>query len=410
MSYLPVFLFVTICLDIMYSLENGLARTPPMGWMSWGYYKCGVDCKKNPDTCLNEQLIISVADAFYEEGYLEAGYEYIIIDDCWSERRRDDKGRLVADAKRFPSGMKYIADYIHSKGLKFGMYTTVGEVTCMHYPGSRNHFEVDAKTFAEWDLDYLKVDGCFVEEQFLNKAYIKLGQYLNITGRPMVYSCSWPYYIQYIHKKTPDYEQIYRHCNLWRNYHDVSSHWPAIKMIVNHYKNNYDTFHKFHGPGHWHDPDMLVFGTNSLTEGQSRIQLSVYAMLSAPLLISCDMTQITSLEKRLLQNLDLISIGQDALGLMARPYTLDEHLTLWVKPRLPMKGDSYMSFSFALVNMGDMDNFISFTPLDYGLDSIDGYTVMDVLNSVFVRNVTMHQKITNTVPAEDVILYTLFPL
>ncbi|GBP32619.1 Alpha-galactosidase A [Eumeta japonica] len=150
-------------------LNNGLALTPPMGWMSWGYYMCIVDCDKHRDNCLNEKLILSVVDEFYTKGYQEAGYEYIIIDDCWSEKERSNLGTLVPDHKRFPRGMKYIADYIHSKGLKFGLYTSAGQKTCMGYPGSRNHLELDAKTFASWDVDYVKFDGCFVDEAYLNR-------------------------------------------------------------------------------------------------------------------------------------------------------------------------------------------------------------------------------------------------
>uniref|UniRef100_A0A2H1VWQ0 Alpha-galactosidase n=1 Tax=Spodoptera frugiperda TaxID=7108 RepID=A0A2H1VWQ0_SPOFR len=250
-------LFLIFSLDKVDLLENGLARTPPMGWMSWGYYMCGVKCEDAEDKCLNEQLILSVADSFYKDGYQEAGFEYIIIDDCWSEKQRDKNGRLVADRKRFPRGMKYIADYIHARGLKFGMYTNVANITCMRYPGSLSHMELDAKTFAEWGVDYLKVDGCFVSEAILNGAYIQLGKYLKQTGRPMVYSCSWPYYIEFIHQKNPDYEEVARYCNMWRNYHDVQTSWDAIANIVRHYRNHYHELAPFHGPGHWNDPDML---------------------------------------------------------------------------------------------------------------------------------------------------------
>ncbi|XP_045506896.1 alpha-N-acetylgalactosaminidase-like isoform X2 [Colias croceus] len=335
-----ILLFGEVCL-----LDNGLARKPPMGWMSWGYYMCSVDCEKNPRKCLNEQLILSIADTFYNEGYQEAGFEYIIIDDCWSEKTRDAQGRLVPDRKRFPRGMKYIADYIHSRGLKFGMYTNVAEVTCMHYPGSKGHFGVDAKMFAEWSVDYIKVDGCFVGEEFLNTAYIKFGEHLNATGRPMVYSCSWPYYIEFIHYNTPDYKTISRHCNMWRNYHDVVTSWNAIKPIINHYKSRYYELSPFHKPGQWNDMDML-----------------------------------------------------------------ENSITLWVKPHLPRKGDKYHSVSFALVNLNTKGSSVSFTPGNYGLNSTDGYTVMDIFTRKYVRNVTLQDTISVTVPPEDVILYTLFPL
>ncbi|XP_061384815.1 alpha-N-acetylgalactosaminidase-like isoform X2 [Danaus plexippus] len=254
--FLCLFLFIVYLCGVNL-LNNGLAQKPPMGWMSWGYYMCGVDCKRNPHKCLNEELILSVVDSFYDEGYQEAGYEYIIIDDCWSERIRDKNGRLVPDRTRFPRGMKFIADYIHARGLKFGLYTNVADTTCMGYPGSRDHFAIDAKQFAQWEIDYLKVDGCFVSEEYLNIAYIKLGAHLNATGRPILYSCSWPYYIEFIHHKTPDYKSVAEYCNMWRNYHDVATSWEAVKAIITHYQGVYNDINGYHGPGHWNDPDML---------------------------------------------------------------------------------------------------------------------------------------------------------
>ncbi|XP_052758079.1 uncharacterized protein LOC113513446 [Galleria mellonella] len=393
-------LFFAFFLDKVRLLDNGLARTPPMGWMSWGYYMCGDKCDDKPEKCLDEQLILSVVDTFYKEGYQEAGFEYIIIDDCWSEKKRDEYGRLVPDKKRFPRGMKFIADYIHARGLKFGMYTNIATTTCMRYPGSRGHFSTDAKTFAEWGVDYLKVDGCFVEEDYLNIAYIKLGQYLNETGKPMVYSCSWPYYIEYIHNKKADYDSVARYCNLWRNYHDVVLSWSAVKAIIDHYEKEYPILEQYHGPGHWNDPDMLIFGTGTLSNSQSRVHLAVYAMWSAPLLLSCDMTKVRPYEKKLLQNMELMAIAKDPLGLMARPYKLANSVTLWVKRHLPMKGDMYHSFSFAFVNVHEESRAVSFTPRRYGLNSTDGYTIMDVFTKDFIRNVTLNDSIDVELPPE----------
>ncbi|XP_059056337.1 uncharacterized protein LOC131850182 [Achroia grisella] len=381
-------------------LDNGLARTPPMGWMSWGYYMCGDKCDDNPEKCLDEQLIMSVADTFYEEGYQEAGFEYIIIDDCWSEKKRDEYGRLFPDTKRFPRGMKYLADYINARGLKFGMYTNIATTTCMRYPGSRGHFSTDAKTFAEWGVDYIKVDGCFVEEAYLNTAYIKLGHYLNETGRPMVYSCSWPYYIEYIHKQKADYSSIATYCNLWRNYHDVVLSWSAIKAIMDHYEREYYILERYHGPGHWNDPDMLIFGTGTLSDSQSRVHLAVYAMWSVPLLLSCNMARIRPYERQLLQNLELMAIAKDPLGAMAKPYKLADSVTLWVKHHLPMKGDAYHTFSFALVNVHNQARAVSFAPRLYGLNSTDGYTIMDVFTEDYLRNITLNDTIDVDVPPE----------
>ncbi|RVE39861.1 hypothetical protein evm_015489 [Chilo suppressalis] len=230
--------------------------------------------------------------------------------------------------------------------------------------------------------------------------YIELGQELKKAGRPMVYSCSWPYYIQYIHNKKPDYSPIAKHCNMWRNYHDVVLTWPALKVIMKHYQNEYDTISPYHGPGHWNDPDMIIFGTGVLNENQSRVHLAVYLMLSAPILLSCDMNKITRYEKKLLQNLDLIAIGQDMLGVMAKPYQLEQSVTLWVKPHLPKKGDIFHSFSFAVVNLDDQQHLISIFPLAYGVNSTDAYSVMDVFANTFKNNITLKESFEVVVPPE----------
>ncbi|XP_053620480.1 alpha-N-acetylgalactosaminidase-like [Plodia interpunctella] len=391
-------------------LENGLARTPPMGWMSWGYYMCGDDCGRNPLKCLDEKLILSVVDSFFDEGYQEVGFEYIIIDDCWSEKSRDMYGRLVPNKERFPRGMKFIADYIHARGLKFGMYTNIADVTCMLYPGSKNFFDIDAKSFAEWGVDYLKVDGCFVQESYLDTAYIDLGRALNSTKRQMVYSCSWPYYLQYIHNRRPNYSPIAKHCNMWRNFHDVALDWKYVIAIIHNYIDEYPKINEYHGPGHWNDPDMLILGTRTLTPGQSRVQLAVYAMMSAPLLLSCDMKMITPEEKQLLQNTELIAIGQDPLGIMATPYRLSGVRIIYVKKHLPMKGDYYHSFSVAMVNLDQKPSKFTFTLADHGISAPDGYTVMNVFTKVYEKNVTSSDEFEIEVPPEDVTLYSLFPL
>ncbi|XP_049881323.1 alpha-N-acetylgalactosaminidase-like [Pectinophora gossypiella] len=403
-------LFILFFTNEVCLLENGLAKTPPMGWMSWGYYMCADNCSANPDRCLNEELIMSVADAFYNEGYQEAGYEYIIIDDCWSERQRDEKGRLVPDHKRFPRGMKFLADYIHGKGLKFGMYLNIAVDTCMRYPGSRGHFRVDTKSLAEWDVDYVKVDGCFVEEEYLDIAYIKLGHYLNKTGRPMVYSCSWPYYKKYIHKHEPVYSQIVPICNMWRNYHDVAVKWGHVRYIYKFYEGMATEIGKYHGPGHWNDPDMLIVGTNALSPNQNRIQMSIWAMLSAPLIFSCDMKQVTADERRLLQNLQLIAVAQDPLGRMATPHKIQRDVTIWVKLHLPSKGDMFYSYSFAIVNLGTTSVSVTLRPRRYGLNSTDDYTVMDVFSGNMLKNMSAYASMEVIVPPEDVIMYSLFPL
>jgi alpha-galactosidase len=187
-------LLCAVYIPLGQTLDNGLALTPPMGWMHWQRFRCLVDCDAYPDECINEKLFRSMADHLAADGYLEAGYEYLIIDDCWASKERDDQGRLQPNATRFPNGIKALADYVHSKGLKFGIYGDYGTKTCAGYPGSYGHLETDAKTFAEWEVDYLKLDGCYADVDNLEQGYIEMGRYLNQTGRPIVYSCSWPAY------------------------------------------------------------------------------------------------------------------------------------------------------------------------------------------------------------------------
>ena len=206
-----VFLFL---ISGIAALENGLARTPPMGWMSWERFRCNTDCASDPENCISEKLFLNMAAAMKKHGLDKVGYEYIIIDDCWLDHKRDANGRLQPDATRFPSGIKSLAGKIHSMGLKFGIYEDYGNFTCGGYPGILGHLEEDAQTFADWDVDYIKVDGCYADTDDMNAGYPEFGRYLNATGRPIVYSCSWPDY-QLAEGKRPDYGQIAQHCNLW---------------------------------------------------------------------------------------------------------------------------------------------------------------------------------------------------
>jgi alpha-N-acetylgalactosaminidase len=150
---------MSVCLKLAFGLENGLARTPPMGWLAWERFRCNTDCENDPHNCISERLFRQMADLVVSEGYQDVGFSYINVDDCWLSHTRDRDGRLQADPHRFPSGMKALADYVHSKGLKFGIYEDYGNFTCAGYPGILGHLEVDADTFAHWDVDYVKLDG-----------------------------------------------------------------------------------------------------------------------------------------------------------------------------------------------------------------------------------------------------------
>lgn len=208
-------------------LENGLARTPPMGWLAWERFQCNTDCVRDPENCISERLFKEMADALVTEGYRDAGYQYVNIDDCWSTMERDATGRLQPDPVRFPSGMKHLADFIHARGLKFGIYGDVGTKTCVGYPGSMGHLYTDAQSFADWTVDMVKMDGCNAGIHEFERLYTDFHNAINRTGRPMVYSCSWPAY-EVLHGTTPNYNKIGKYCNLWRNYMDIAGDRKSV--------------------------------------------------------------------------------------------------------------------------------------------------------------------------------------
>ncbi|GBP17496.1 Alpha-N-acetylgalactosaminidase [Eumeta japonica] len=344
------------------ALDNGLALTPPMGWLTWERFRCITDCEAYPDECISENLIRRTADLMVSEGYLEAGYEYLGIDDCWLEKKRGPDNRLVPDKKRFPNGMKAIADYIHARNLKFGLYEDFGNYTCAGYPGVLGYEQLDVTTFAEWEVDYIKLDGCNVDRYRMDEGYPDVGKMLNATGRPILYSCSWPAYQEdhmlRSHQRdagfllkdsisdsvregrwrgsgssellftgqnttakaitsllySPNYKSIAKHCNMWRNWNDIEDSWSSLLGVMDWFGNNQERIATFAGPGHWNDPDMLLIGNYGLTVDQAKVQMAVWAILAAPLLISADLATMRPEFKEILLNHRVIAINQDRLG------------------------------------------------------------------------------------------------
>ncbi|CAH2042586.1 unnamed protein product, partial [Iphiclides podalirius] len=303
-----LFSLITLLSSVV-ALDNGLALTPPMGWLTWERFRCITDCQKYPKECISEFLIRRMADIMVKDGYLEAGYNYVAIDDCWLEMERSSDHRMVPDRKRFPSGMKSLADYVHGKGLLFGIYQDYGTLTCGGYPGVLGYEEIDVKTFAEWDVDYVKLDGCYVNTTQMDTGYPAFGKLLNDTGRPMLYSCSWPAY-----QDKPNYDSIAKHCNLWRNWGDIQDSWTSVKSIMKWFAESQDELVKHAGPGHWNDPDMLIIGNYGLSLDQARVQMAVWSVLAAPLLMSVDLATIRPEFKEVLLNRDIIAVDQDPLG------------------------------------------------------------------------------------------------
>ncbi|CAI4222831.1 unnamed protein product [Auanema sp. JU1783] len=366
-----------VLVSLTFALDNGLARTPPMGWMSWTAFYCEMDCKKHPDACINEKLYMQMADRMVADGFRDAGYKGVHVDDCWMGRERDANGRLVSDPERFPSGMKNLAKYMHDRRLTFGIYEDYGTKTCAGFPGSYNFLKIDAQTFADWDVDYLKLDGCNIELDLMPIGYPQMERELNATGRPIVYSCSWPAY----NIDRPDkvnYTVIGEFCNLWRNFDDINSSWKSIQSIINYYDANQDKHIPAQGPGKFHDPDMLVIGNPGITVDMSIAQMSIWAIWSAPLIMSNDLRALAPEFRDILLNREVIAIDQDPLGIMGRLVANTSDIGVYVKPVTPIK-KGLTSFAVAILNRSlQTINSVEFTLEHIGLSNSAGYLLRDL--------------------------------
>ncbi|GAA4291109.1 glycoside hydrolase family 27 protein [Aestuariibaculum suncheonense] len=288
--------------------EN-LAKTPPMGWNSWNKYGCDVD----------EKLIMKMADEIVNSGMQEVGYEYVVIDDCWQVGRSED-GEIIVDKERFPSGMKKLADYIHSKGLKFGIYSCAGTETCQERPGSRGYEFQDARTYARWEVDFLKHDWCNTSTQNAQASYSIMRDALFAAGRPIVFSiCEWG--------KSEPWEWGKDVGHLWRTTGDIRDSWESMISIVDKEK---DLF-KFAEPGSWNDPDMLEVGNGGMTTEEYKTHFSLWCMLAAPLMAGNDLSDMTKETKEILMNRDLIAINQDVLGKQGFVYRDNGDYQIWIK-------------------------------------------------------------------------------
>lgn len=307
----------TLCAAAL-ALDNGLMRTPPMGWLAWERFRCDIDCEHDPKNCISENLFMDMADRLSEDGWRELGYVYVNIDDCWASMDRDKQGRLQADPKRFPGGIHKLARYMHDRGLKLGIYGDMGTHTCGGYPGTPlDKIHIDAQTFAAWEVDMLKYDGCYSNATEQEQGYPKMSEALNATGRPIAYSCSWPAYQGGLPPKV-NYTQLAEICNLWRNYGDIQDSWDSVLSIADWFFENQDVLIPAAGPGRWNDPDMLVIGDFGLSMDQSRSQMALWAIMAAPLFMSNDLRTISSGARSILQNKMVISINQDPMGVQGR--------------------------------------------------------------------------------------------
>ncbi len=301
------------------ALDNGLARTPPMGWNSWNKFAC---------KGLNEKVVRESADAIASNGMKDAGYQYVILDDCW-QGERDAAGNIQPDAQRFPSGMKALGDYIHRKGLKFGIYTDAGTMTCAKRIGSMGHEYQDAKQYANWGVDYLKEDWCnTLPGQSTEASYTLMRNALAASGRPIVFSiCEWG--------STKPWLWAGPIGNLWRATPDIQDCWDCKKPWggngVAAILDQMNGLQSYAGPGHWNDPDMLEVGNGGMTKEEYRTHFSMWAMFSAPLLAGNDISNMTPDTKEILLNKEVIAIDQDSLGQQGRRVKKTGDLEIWSK-------------------------------------------------------------------------------
>ncbi len=297
-----------------------LALTPPMGWNSWNKFACNV----------SEQLIRETADAMVANGMRDAGYVYVNIDDCW-QVSRDSLGFIQADPQRFPSGMKALADYVHSKGLKLGVYSDAGWRTCAGRPGTRGHEFQDAKSYAAWGVDYLKFDWCNTDNLNAHGAYQTMSAALRQAGRPIVFSlCEWG------SNKAWTWAKDIGH--LWRTTGDITARfegtvdhgtWKSLSAMA--ILDLQQGLRQYAGPGHWNDPDMLEVG-NGMKVNEDRAHFTMWSMLAAPLIAGNDIAHMTPETRAILTNTEVIAIDQDSLGVQGLQYSASDSVEIWFKP------------------------------------------------------------------------------
>lgn len=348
-----------------------IGKTPPMGWNTWNTFGWNID----------ERLVREAADAFVDTGLKEAGYEYIVIDDCWARKERDQSGRLVPDENKFPGGMKALADYIHSKGLKFGIYSCAGVQTCAGYPGSFEHEFIDAETFASWGVDYLKYDYCYKPDEVPGHIlYKRMAMALRNCGRDILFSaCNWG---------NDEAEKWMRAsgAHIWRSTGDIQDSWASIKQLALSQLNK----ECYSGPYCYNDVDMLVVGMygkgnvahGGCTDEEYRTHFSLWCLMDSPLMIGCDIRNMNQATKEILTNKEMIEINQDPEGRQA--YTIkhwnDPDLLIYVK----LLSDG--SYAFGFFNMSDKEGEAALHFWDVGLPTSAGYGFL-------LRDVWQHEDI-----------------
>jgi len=386
-TLIAVVLFFACCWTSAQAHDNGLAKTPPMGWNSWNKFACNV----------SETLIKSMADAMVTSGMRDAGYVYLVIDDCW-QIDRDAQGNIQPDPKRFPSGMKALADYIHSKGLKFGLYSDAGTLTCQKRPGSRGYEFQDARQYAAWDVDYLKYDWCSTSTQNALASYSIMRDALLKAGRPIVFSiCEWGTAKPWLWAKDVG--------NLWRTTGDIQDCWDCKRdwggMGVVHILDLQDGLESHAGPGHWNDPDMLEVGNGGMTTTEYRSHFSLWCLLASPLMAGNDLRSMSPEVKEILTNREVIAVDQDPLGVQGRRVKRNGEQEVWSK-QLADGGRAVVLF-----NRGAKDAEVSVSWTDIGYPQHLAANVRDLWAHKDLGKLS--GSFAATVPSHGVVMVTIKP-
>jgi alpha-galactosidase len=378
------------------ALDNGVARTPPMGWNSWNTFFCNI----------SESLIRGMADSIVSTGMRDAGYQYVVVDDCWMNPNRDGSGNLQADPTRFPSGMKALGDYIHGKGLKFGIYQAPLDKTCAQYfgsypgaTGSQGHEAQDARQFAAWGVDYLKYDWCSPSGTINDQVttFAKMRDALAATGRPILYSIN----SNSIHSKTGPQRNWGDVANIWRTTEDIQLVWNTNQvndypMGVQNIINVNVPLAGYAKPGGFNDPDMMEVGRGTLTDTEQRSHFAMWAIMAAPLIAGNDIRNMTTATQTILKNPRLIAINQDTLGLQGVQVAGDSNQRVLAK-RLA-NGD----VAVALFNQSGATRTISTTAAAVGKTGASSYNLVDAWSGA---TTTTSGTISASVPAHGTVVY-----
>lgn len=379
---IKLIVFISFPLCFAQKFEN-VALNPPMGWNSWNTFEVNI----------NEDLVKKTADIIVSSGLKDAGYEYIVLDDGWMVKdHRDKNGDLIPDPVKFPHGMKALIDYVHSKGLKFGLYNCAGTQTCAGYPGTRGYEYQDARFYANLGIDFLKYDWCNTNGINATEAYTTMSKALKAAGKPIVFSiCEWG--------DNQPWDWATPVGNLWRISGDI---YPCFDCEYKHEEGNWSSWgvlrilemrkdiRKFSGPDHWNDFDMMEVG-NGMTNTEDKSHFTLWSMMASPLFAGNDLRIMKSETLNILTNKEIIAINQDALGIQGFKYQSENGVDVWVKPLFDE------NWAVVFLNRSDKTQKINFDWKKHIIEDNDFKFILNLTSQKYnVRDLWEHINLGNT--------------